>query len=119
MNQINQHVIAGKHRKAWENVHPDPNKQKTFQAVRGEVALSKPLNQSVLEAEIVWLFKLAEEDWSFESCDHLDKLFVRMFPGSAVAEKFGTAHTKASYSIRHGLPTWQHSCLMKPLQSKS
>ena len=31
MNQINQHVIAGKHRKAWENLHPDPNKQKTSQ----------------------------------------------------------------------------------------
>lgn len=64
--------------------------------------LIKPLNERVLEAEILWAFKVAEEDWSFRSCDNLDKLFGRMFHSEESA-KFGMAHTKASYAIRHGL----------------
>ena len=62
-----------------------------------------PLNEAVTESEIFLLFKLAEEDWSFSSCDRLDQLFAWMFPGSDVAEKFDVGHTKASYSVRHGL----------------
>ena len=51
----------------------------------------------VIKAEILWLFKVAEEDWSFASCDYLEKLFARMFKGCNVAEKFGVGNTKASY----------------------
>ena len=101
INQINPHVGSETHKKRWKNFNPDPNKQTTFQPSRGQFTLSKPL-KAVTESEILLLFKLAEEDWSFSSCDHLDQLFARMFPGSNVAEKFGVGHTKASYSVRHG-----------------
>ena len=59
--------------------------------------LSQLLNISVIETEILWLFKFAEEDWSFASCDHLNKLFARMFKGCNVAETLGVGHTKTSY----------------------
>ena len=95
INQINQHVGSETHKKRWKNLNPDPNKQTTFQPSQGQFTLSKPLNEAVTESEILLLFKLAEEDWSFSSCDHLDQLFARMFPGSNVAEKFGVGHTKA------------------------
>ena len=65
INQVNQHARSQRHKKNWENKNPYLNKQKRFLTVRGEMALSKPMNRAVMEAEIIWIFKLAEEDWSF------------------------------------------------------
>lgn len=58
---------------------------------------------SVIEAEMLWLFKIAEEDQCFASRDHLDKLFVRMFKDCNVAEMFFVSHTKSSCGVWHGL----------------
>ena len=66
------------------------------------IVVSKPLGTRVFEAECLWAFKVAEEDWSFSSCDNIKALFQRMFAGE-VCEKFSIAHTKMSYIVRHGL----------------
>ena len=43
------------------------------------VQLAKPVHIQVTQAEELWSFKLAEPDWSFRSCDVIDRLFHRMF----------------------------------------
>ena len=110
---VNQHVSSKTHQRLWEELKP--NKQTTLQPVAGSWKLSKPLHVAVTEAEILWLFKVAEEDWSFSSCDQLDKLFSRMFQGSTTAEKFGVGHTKASYSVRHALGPIVRELLVKDI----
>ena len=55
-----------------------------------------------MEAECLWAFKVAEQDWSFCSCDDVNSLFYRMFPYE-VSEKFSVGRTKMSYIVRHGL----------------
>ena len=54
------------------------------------------------QAEGLWAFKLAEQDWSFRSCDGIDRLFHRMFQ-SETSEKFAIVRTKMSFVVRHGL----------------
>ena len=54
------------------------------------------------QAEGLWVFKLAELDWSFRSCDGIDQLFHCMFQ-SETSEKFAIGSTKMSYVICHGL----------------
>ena len=54
------------------------------------------------QAEGLWAFKLAEQDWSFRSCDGIDQLFHRMFE-SETSEKFTIGCTKMSYGVCHGL----------------
>ena len=46
---------------------------------------------------------MAEEDFSFQSCNNLDELFKRMFEGCPISEKFSLGSSKASYVVRHGL----------------
>ena len=54
------------------------------------------------QAEGLWAFKLAEQDWSFRSCDGINQLFHRMFQ-SETSEKFTIGCTKMSYVVRNGL----------------
>jgi len=46
-------------------------------------------------------------------------LFARMFLDCNVAEKFGVGHTKASYSVRHGLGPVIHDELAKDINLSS
>ena len=98
-NQVNQHALSSKHKKSWQSLQPDPNLQTTFKTTGDNIQLSKPLNMSVIEAEILWLYKIAEEDCCFASRDHFDKLFARMFKDCNVAEMLGIGHTKSSYCV--------------------
>ena len=73
-----------------------------------------------LEAEIFWLAKMACNNFSLRSSDHIGDLFQAMFPDSKVAKAFSMSHTKASYMVGDGLgphfaqttkselPFWMH-----------
>ena len=54
------------------------------------------------QAKGLWAFKLAEQDWSFRSCNGINRLFHRTFQ-SKTSEKFTIGHTKMSYVVCHGL----------------
>ena len=101
MSQVNQHAKTKEH-KIKSNARFSPS-QPRFEKVRSAIEYSsKPLETRVFEAEYLWAFKVADEDWSFASCDSLEVLLQRMFPGED-GEKFSVAHTKMSYIVRHGL----------------
>ena len=46
---------------------------------------------------------VAEEDWSFALCDHLNKLLLRMLKGCNVAKTCGDGHIKVSCLVQHEL----------------
>ena len=91
---VNQHAKGANH-KALSDARYSEN-QTRFGFSTGEMV--KSLQDYVCEAEVLWAFKVAEEDWNFKSCDSLDKLFQRMFSND-VSAKFGVSRTKMSYGI--------------------
>lgn len=56
-----------------------------------------------LEAEILWLCKVACNNFSLRSVDHIGNTFRQMFPDSKIAAEFSLSHTSASYMIGEGL----------------
>ena len=54
-------------------------------------------------AETMWLFKVAEHDFSFRSCEQLSSLFQAMFPDSLIGKSFTMGRSKASYSVTEAL----------------
>ena len=100
MGQINQHCRTFEH-SSLSNERFSTSQPK-FIKTGSTITLGKPLDRRVVEAEVIWAFKLAEQDWSFRSSDDTGKLFQRMHFGE-VAEKFKMGRTKMSYVCRHGL----------------
>lgn len=56
-----------------------------------------------LQAEVIWLAKLASCNFSFRSVDDLGNTFKVMFPDSKIASSFSIGRTRASYVIGEGL----------------
>ena len=67
------------------------------------IRLDPSLNDKVSAAEAMWMFKLAEEDYSFRSCDNTKQLFGNMFTEGPTAANFTMCRTKASYLISDGI----------------
>jgi len=61
------------------------------------------LSDKVTAAETTWLFKVAENDLSLRDADRTPSLFQKMFPDSAIANKFAMSRQKASYTISDGI----------------
>ena len=53
--------------------------QSQFFKSASSVKLAKPVHIQVTHRKGLWAFKLAEQDWSFRSCDGIDQLFHCMF----------------------------------------
>ena len=68
-----------------------------------EIILDRSLADKVTGAEAMWVFKLAQQDYSLRSCENIPLLFKRMFPDSEVAKKFTMGRAKASYVVSDGL----------------
>ena len=101
LSQVNQHAKT-KECKIKSNARFSPS-QPRFEKVGSAIEYSsKPLESRVFEAECLWAFKVAEEGWSFASCDSLKVLFQQMSPGE-LSEKFSVAHMKMSYVVCSGL----------------
>ena len=100
MEQVNQHV-RGKTHKSFSDAKFSSSQSRFFRSA-SSVQHAKPVHIQVTQAEGLWAFKLAEQYWSFRSCDGIDRLFRRMFQ-SETSEKFAIGRTKISYVVRHGL----------------
>ena len=100
MAQINQHCRTAEHSKLSKERFSTT--QPKFIKTGWTITLGKPLDRRVDEAEVLWAFKLAEQDWPFRSSDDTGKLFQRMNFGE-MAGKFKMGHTKMSYVCCHGL----------------
>ena len=83
------------------------------------ISIHPSLNNKVSAAEATWLFKVAEEDYSFRSCDDTQLVFKKMFPDSAISQKFTLSQKKASYVIKHALGPLVASDLCKDITKKS
>ena len=103
ISQVNQHIKPGtthyeKARQRFSTSQPkfEPVGDGAIKYVKKTPELRK------IEAEALWSFKIAEEDWSFTSSDDTNTLFKRMF-GEEAVKSFSVGHTKLSYIVRHGI----------------
>ena len=102
IGQVNQHAGSGSH--SLESKTRFSSDQPKFEKIGNNIKFcSKPLQTRYIEAECLWVFKVAEQDWSFRSCDDINSLFYRIFPCESFREVFIVGHTKMSYIVRHSL----------------
>ena len=65
--------------------------------------LDRSLADKVTGAEAMWVFKLAQQNYSLRSCENIPLLFQQMFPDSEVVKKFTMGRAKALYVVSDGL----------------
>ena len=70
MEQVNQHV-QGKTHKSFFDAKFSSSQCRFFKSA-SSVQHAKLVHIQVIQAEGLWAFKLAEQDWSFRSCDGID-----------------------------------------------
>ena len=101
IGQVNQHAGSGNH--SLKSKTCFSSDQLKFEKIGNNIKFcSKPLQTRHMEAEFLWAFKVAKQDWSFYSCDDINSIFYQMFLCD-ISEKFLVGHTKLSYIVRYGL----------------
>ena len=56
-----------------------------------------------LTAEVLWALKVVCAHYSCKSCENISALFMRMFPDSAIAQKFSCGERKCAYLACFGI----------------
>ena len=75
IGQVNQHAGSGSH--SLKSKTRFSSDQPKFEKIESNIKFcSRPLQRRYMEAECLWAFKVAEQDWSFCSCDDVNSLFL-------------------------------------------
>ena len=78
IGQVYQHATCGSH--SLKSKPCFPSDQSKFEKIGNNIKFcSKPLQTRYMEAECLWAFKVAKQDWRFHSCDNINSLFNLMF----------------------------------------
>ena len=78
IGQVYQHATCGSH--SLKSKPCFPSDQSKFEKIGNNIKFcSKPLQTRYMEAECLWAFKVAKQDWSFHSCDNINSVFNLMF----------------------------------------
>ena len=111
--QLLQHCLNQKHKEAMQHRKYGKQTKLTFTVSKAETTPSTSGQATLtsltttadgaLQAEVLWLAKMACNNFSLCSSDNIEDLFQAMFPDSKVAKDFSMSHTKASYTIGEGL----------------
>ena len=91
LEQVNQHVWDKTH-KFFSDAKFSSSQSRFFKSA-SSVKLAKQVHIQVTHAKQLWAFKLAEQDWSFRSCDGIDPLFHCMFQNET-SQKLPIGHTR-------------------------
>ena len=94
--------------------------KKAFGEKRSQLSIpfSKASSDGTVAAEIRWVTFLAEHDLPMSLSDDIAKLFVAMFPDSAIAREFKCARTKSTYVLTSGLGNTFHDDLITHLRQQ-
>lgn len=111
--QLLQHAKKDKHRQSIRYVTDDKQSKLFFSSTPAGTSSSTAPTTSKLEivnysdaslaAQIIWMAKMADCNFSLRSCDHIGDTFQKIFPDSKIAANFSLTRTSASYMIPEGL----------------
>lgn len=116
ISQVKQHANGSDHNKrAKDRFSKAQPHFASSPSTSGNIALvPKSVNDQTLQAEIWWVLKVANNDFSFASCDDLDKLFKLMFPCPYTAD-FTLGSKKVSYLVTYGISAYFNEELIQDI----
>ena len=111
--QLLQHTAKKKHKEAIQHSQDNKQTKLLFHVIQAGQSSStastdKPnvlinYGDTSLKGHIYWLAKMACNNYSLWSSDHIGYLFWTMFPDSKIAANFNLSCTGASYMTGEGL----------------
>ena len=75
--------------------------------------VSFSVEEQVIRAELRWVLKLVESDFSFQSAENMVKLLCLMDKDSKIFPKMTLGRKKCSYYVTHALYPFHHEALLK------
>ena len=81
-----------------------------------KTAVSYSLEEEVIRAELRWVLKMVESDYSFNSAENMVKLLCLMDEHSKIFPKMSLGRMKCSYYVNHALYPLYHEKLIKRVQ---
>ena len=119
--QLLEHCTKKKHQEAVKHSVDTKQSKLFFPSTQAEPGPSTSAAKSIgvinygeasSDAEIYWITKMACNNYSLHSGDHIGDLFRTMLPDSKVASNFSLSTTSASYIISEGMaPYFMHQML--------
>ena len=76
----------------------------------------KSLGDKVLKAEVVWVLKTVESNFSFNASEDIVEVLQQMDPDSLVLKTMRIKRDKVSYTLSHGLYPFYNKKLAKRIQ---
>ena len=105
-----QHSVVKQHKDVSKIRFGENKTQKTFPSTslskalpRPSLTLDAPLQCKVSAAEAMWVFKVAEEDFTLRDCDQTPLLFKNILPDSSICGSFRMSKSKVFYIFQDGL----------------
>ena len=116
ISQVKQHAKTDKYKsmakcRLGENIATISFQQRSIQQTcegaatsshTTKLAVVPAILEQITTAELLWMLKVAKNDFSIASCEGISYLFKKMIPGP-VTEGFTLSRSKASYFISDGL----------------
>ena len=68
-----------------------------------KTVVSYSLEEEVIRAELRWVLKMVESDFSFKSAENMVRLLCLMDEGNQIFRKMSLGRTKCSYYVTHAL----------------
>ena len=64
---------------------------------------SYSLEEQVIRAELLWVLKMVESDFSFKSAENMVRLLCLMDEGNQIFRKMSLGRTKCGYYVTHAI----------------
>ncbi|CAC5375019.1 unnamed protein product [Mytilus coruscus] len=104
LNDVNKHTNTAMHIKNLQAQNSTKSASNFF---------TRPDDDGVTKAEVVFAYSIAEHNIPFSYADHFTKLCKVMFPDSKIATKFACGRTKATQIVKRSLaPTLQQDVII-------
>ncbi|XP_052072307.1 uncharacterized protein LOC127710472 [Mytilus californianus] len=94
LNDVNKHTNTAMHIKNLQAQNSTKSASNFF---------TRPDDDGVTKAEVVFAYSIAEHNIPFSYADHFTKLCKVMFPDSKIATKFACGRTKATQIVKRSL----------------
>ena len=72
----------------------------------------------IFEAEILWTFKTVVDHMSYRSNENVAQLFCKMFPDSAIAQKFSCGERKTVYLCVFGIAPYLKDLMLTKVKGQ-
>ena len=81
-----------------------------------KTSVSYSLEEQVIRAELLWVLKMVESDFSFKSAENMVRLLCLMDEGNQIFRKMSLGRTKCGYYVTHALFPFYLEALVNRVQ---